>query len=94
MKIQEFAQSAKTASISLSAAGTELKNNALLAIADALKSRMSEIILANNQDIERSEKENLEAPLLKRLKFDEDKINGTKPIYIDVSSMLYLYPLE
>jgi glutamate-5-semialdehyde dehydrogenase len=77
MKIHEFAQAAKAASISLSAAGTELKNNALLAIADALKSRMSEIIEANNIDMERSTKENLEAPLLKRLKFDEEKVIGT-----------------
>ncbi len=76
MKIQEFAQSAKTASINLSAAGTELKNNALLAIADALKTRMSEIIDANDKDMERSIQENLEAPLLKRLKFDEEKVNG------------------
>lgn len=77
MKIQEFAQAAKAASINLSAAGTELKNKALLAIADALKSRMSEIIEANNLDMDRSTKENLEAPLLKRLKFDEEKVLGT-----------------
>ena len=77
MKIQEFAQSAKAASINLSAAGTELKNNALLAVADALKKRMSEIIEANTIDMERSMQENLDAPMLKRLKFDEEKINGT-----------------
>lgn len=77
MKIQEFAQSAKAASISLSAAGTELKNNALLAVADALKKRMSEIIEANTIDMERSMQESLDAPMLKRLKFDEEKINGT-----------------
>lgn len=77
MKIQEFAQAAKAASINLSAAGTEQKNNALLAIAHAMKRRMSEIIEANSIDIERSTKEKLEAPMLKRLKFDEEKVLGT-----------------
>lgn len=76
MKIKEFAQSAKKASISLAAASTDLKNKGLQAIADALKARSAEIIAANNEDLERSKKENLEAPLLKRLKFDEEKIQG------------------
>jgi len=76
MKIKEFAQSAKKASILLSAAKTEEKNNALKAVAVALKKRSAEIVAANQEDIERSEKEQLSAPLLKRLKFDEEKIQG------------------
>lgn len=74
MKIQELAQSAKAASIKLAACNTELKNSALAAIAEALTANAPEILAANKIDLERSEKENLEAPLLKRLKFDESKI--------------------
>ncbi len=59
----------------LSAAGTEKKNNALKAVADALKQNSAEIIEANKQDIEKAKSENLAPALLGRLKFDENKIN-------------------
>jgi len=75
MNISEAARMAKKASISLAAAGEDLKNNALREIANALMDRQNEIIKANEEDIARSEKENLAFPLLKRLKFSESKIN-------------------
>ncbi|MHB8157523.1 MAG: glutamate-5-semialdehyde dehydrogenase [Desulfocucumaceae bacterium] len=74
MSIEELARMVKGASIELAGAGTDLKNKALAQIAEALKARKEEIIKANRMDLERSEKENLPAPLLKRLKFDEGKI--------------------
>jgi len=77
MKIQDLAQKAKTASIQLAAVPSDQKNNALMAIADALDKNKNEITRANLEDIMRSEKENLGAPLLKRLKFDEAKIEET-----------------
>ncbi len=52
------------------------KNKALLAIADALDHNRDAIVKANAEDLQRSEKENLAAPLLKRLKFDDAKIDG------------------
>lgn len=75
MRIKNIAISAKSASIRLAAAGTELKNRALNEIAINLENNKNRIIAANKADLERSEKENLAAPLLKRLKFDEAKIN-------------------
>ncbi|MEQ8155489.1 MAG: glutamate-5-semialdehyde dehydrogenase [Clostridiaceae bacterium] len=75
MDIREAASSAKKASIKLAATDSELKNKALKAISKALLDRSQEIINANNEDIERSIKENLSDPLIKRLKFDESKIN-------------------
>ena len=74
MTIHEAAQQARKASIQLAATNGETKNQALKAIADALKSRQSEIIEANQMDLKRSEQEGLDTPLLKRLKFDEAKI--------------------
>lgn len=74
MDIREAAYMAKRASIHLAAADSDLKNNALREIAGALKERQDEIIKANREDMERSEKEKLASPLLKRLKFDEGKI--------------------
>ncbi len=75
MKISEMAAGAKEASLKLSAVNAEMKNKALLQIADALKIRKDDIVKANREDLERSERENLAAPLLKRLKFDEAKIS-------------------
>ncbi len=74
MNIDELARQVKESSIKLAAAGTELKNKALANIAQSLNERKEDIIKANQEDLERSEKENLSLPLLKRLKFDEEKI--------------------
>ena len=72
---KELAMEAKQASILLSAKSKDEKNNALLAIAHALKSKLPEIIAANKADLELAQKSNLALPLLKRLKFDESKID-------------------
>ncbi len=75
MIMDELARQVKESSIKLAAAGTELKNKALGNIAVSLQERKEEIINANRMDLDLSAKENLPDPLLKRLKFDEDKIN-------------------
>ena len=77
MSIAEIAQAAKTASIRLAAAQTDAKNRALSEIAEALRQQSPAIITANQQDLAAAEKNNLAAPLLKRLKFDESKIAQT-----------------
>ena len=77
MNISEIAAAAKSASISLSAVKTDIKNNGLAQIAKALNQRSAEIIAANQQDLAEAAKNNLAAPLLKRLKFDEGKIAQT-----------------
>ncbi|AEV67723.1 glutamate-5-semialdehyde dehydrogenase [Acetivibrio clariflavus] len=75
MDIKEVAYLAKKASIKLAATGTELKNKALMEIARLLELRKEEIFKANREDLKRSEEENLAAPLIKRLKFDENKLS-------------------
>lgn len=74
MSITEMACQVKDASIKLAAADSELKNEALAHIARSLIDRKDEILKANAMDLKRSEEENLAAPLLKRLKFDDAKI--------------------
>ena len=74
MNISEIAAAAKSASIQLAVARTDVKNNALAEIAKALKQHSAEIVSANKEDLVTAEKNNLAGPLLKRLKFDEDKI--------------------
>jgi glutamate-5-semialdehyde dehydrogenase len=74
MSIAEIAAAARSASIQLAVVKTDVKNKALAEIAEALKQQTAEIISANKEDLTAAEKNNLAAPLLKRLKFDEGKI--------------------
>ncbi len=76
MNISEIARTAKPASIHLAATQTHIKNDALAEIAHALKLHSDEVVSANKEDLVKAEKDNLAGPLLKRLKFDESKING------------------
>lgn len=75
MDIREVAFLAKKASIKLAATSAEQKNKALMEIARLLELRKEEIFKANKEDLKRSEEENLATPLLKRLKFDENKLS-------------------
>ncbi len=75
MSVTEACHGVKSASIKLAVSTTAEKNNALLSIADALLNHKEDIFAANRQDLKRSEEENVPFPLLKRLKFDESKLN-------------------
>ncbi|HEX2944730.1 MAG TPA: glutamate-5-semialdehyde dehydrogenase [Clostridia bacterium] len=75
MDITNTCGKVKSASIKLAAATGEAKDKALLKIADYLNEHRDEIFKANKEDLRRSEAENLPAPLLKRLKFDEAKLS-------------------
>ncbi|MFW6248524.1 MAG: glutamate-5-semialdehyde dehydrogenase [Bacteroidota bacterium] len=72
--IPEIGKTTKNAAIQLSGCHTETKNKALAAIAHLLKQRAKDIFEVNQADIAESEKNNLSAPLLKRLKFDQQKL--------------------
>jgi len=75
MNIQQISAKAKQASILLAGSSGETRNSALSQIARALKDSSAQIIAANQQDLKTAEQNNLAAPLLKRLKFDQSKIN-------------------
>lgn len=75
MNVIDLAIKVKEASLRLAALDSGSKNQALKNIAKALNDRKQEIFSANDKDLSRSQKENLAAPLLKRLKFDEAKIS-------------------
>ena len=75
MSTDKLASSAKSASIRLAAAGSDVKAAALLAIVDSLKKNADLIIIENTKDLDRAKQDNIAKPLLKRLKFDMAKIN-------------------
>ncbi len=73
--IQEIAQKAKAASIKMASLSTDIKNQALNNIGQALKANASAIIEANEKDLAQAEKDNLNQALLKRLKFGQAKLD-------------------
>jgi len=75
MDIKELAHIANKASVSLASLSGEVKNNALKNIADALQFHKGEIFQANSIDIRNGEDEGLLSPVLKRLKFDDKKLD-------------------
>jgi glutamate-5-semialdehyde dehydrogenase len=71
---------AKSAALVLAALGTETKNSALKAMAEALDKNRKEILEANAKDVSNAErmaaKGELSDSLVKRLKVSDDKITG------------------
>jgi len=75
--VRERLETAKRCEPILAGLNPERKNNALKTIAKELSARADEIFLANQEDLKRSEQEGLSAPLLKRLRFQHDKLSET-----------------
>ncbi len=74
MTTLEKAQKASQARTLLGTLDHATKNRALGAIIKALQDNRQAIVAANQEDLEQAEKKQLAAPLLKRLKFDDQKI--------------------
>jgi len=72
--LEQAAKQAKQASVWMASLTAVTKNQALAAIAVALKARQSEILRANEKDKKRAEEEMLNPVLKKRLKFDDAKL--------------------
>jgi glutamate-5-semialdehyde dehydrogenase len=76
MTMESAAAQARKASIAMSVLSTDQKNQALAAIRDALKTNAAKIIRENQADLEQARQDIVAAPLLKRLKFDQGKLDG------------------
>ncbi len=74
MKLVAAARAAREASYALAASDADVRNAALLAVADMLEARREEIFAANAKDIDAAKAEGVSAPTLKRLRFDEGKL--------------------
>jgi len=79
----ELAKNAKTASKKLATLSTEIKNKALLAIAEALDFNRKKIFEANKLDLELAEG-NISQSVYNRLKLDENKMRDMIQGVIDV----------
>lgn len=75
MTIQEQATLMKLDSPKMAATTIEDRNAALKAVITALLSNKEAILAANKKDLDEAEKSHVDVPVLKRLKFNEDKLN-------------------
>ena len=67
MNMTELGQRAKAAAVLLGRAPTDVKNQALLAIADALEANADSILSANRLDLDDGQAKGLSAAMLDRL---------------------------
>ncbi len=74
--IPELAARAKAATTALAVASTAEKDAALHAAADLLVTQADSIIDANREDVARAESNDMEAPLVDRLRLDVGRIDG------------------
>lgn len=73
MNFEDIAKQAKNASLEIAELTTEVKNKALLKIADALEENKSQIFEANKTDLEQA-KDSVSPSVFNRLKLDENKM--------------------
>lgn len=74
--LTELGKRAKAASKLLLLSSSQLKNDALMAICNALKTRADEIIEANKKDLEAAQKNGMSKSMLDRLSLDKTRIEG------------------
>ena len=86
-QILELAKQAKEASRKLSFASGEAKNKALYLLADLLKEKKQEIILANEKDIAKAQEMGLDAARIDRLKITDKTIASMAQACIEVAGM-------
>lgn len=73
MNFEDIAKQAKNASLEMAELTTEVKNKALLKIADALEENKSQIFEANKTDLKQA-KDSVSPSVFNRLKLDENKM--------------------
>lgn len=71
----QIAKDAKKDSFKLATLSEDIRNNALRAISNALISNKEAIFEANKKDLQQAKKDNVPAPILARLKFNEEKLD-------------------
>ena len=74
--VLEIAKKARSASLDLATVSSQLKNDALMAIAKNLRASADEIISENKKDLIKAEANGLSKPMLERLALSPEKIEA------------------
>jgi len=83
----EIAQHTRTAALKLAILSTEARNTALEAVAQALESAQTEIIAANEADLNAAKENNIAPALYSRLKLGESKLQAAIAGVRDVTKL-------
>jgi len=75
-ELEEKGKAARAASKRLAFLATEVKNKALLGIADALREKQKEILAANSKDYQEAEASGMSAAMLDRLMLNSSRLEG------------------
>lgn len=87
MNIKEQAANIKLDSAQMACTSLESRNRALSAIAKALIDNKESIFQANQTDLEQAQLGNVAAPLLKRLKFNQEKLDEVTKGILDLTKL-------
>jgi len=85
--ILEICKKAKAASYELAKLSTEMKNRALFNMADALEKNASEILEANQKDVEASKEKGVKEALLDRLILNEKRVSKMAQCLREVAAL-------
>jgi glutamate-5-semialdehyde dehydrogenase len=86
--VQEQAEKARTAALTLSSATRATKDAALLAMADSLAKSETAILEANERDVERAEANGTSEALIDRLRLTPERITGMVEGLHDLAALL------
>ena len=87
MELKERIHKVKEASLILASSSEMLRNDALEAVCEGLRSRREEIIAANESDVAKATEEGLPQPIIKRLRFDDKKTDDCIAGAMDLVAM-------
>ncbi len=76
MNVSEIAKNANASALVLAHLSTDLKNQALMLMADALEENCDAILSANAKDLELAKNEGISKTLIARLALNEEKVRG------------------
>ena len=74
--VLELGKKARAAALEMAVCGIEERNNALLAMADALIANKAQILAANERDIKAAKEKGLKAAFVERLTLNDKRVEG------------------
>ncbi|MBP38964.1 MAG: glutamate-5-semialdehyde dehydrogenase [Dehalococcoidia bacterium] len=85
--LHDQAKAANTASRRLAATSTEVKNAALIAIAEAIEASRESILRTNEQDLEAAKRDNIDFQLLERMTLNNARVKAMADAARDIAAL-------
>lgn len=85
--VLQIGQQAKEASKNLALISTEVKNNALRKMADALISQSQKIIIENNKDLDKAKEDGMSSAIIDRLMLNDKRIEDMAKGLYDIAQL-------